>query len=190
MKLIVGLGNPGPKYDNTRHNVGFMAIDYLAEQLNLKFSIENKLEGMIATFNQGSEKIIVLKPLTYMNLSGTSIRRTMDYYKISLEDVIIVVDDIYLDVGSIRLREKGSHGGHNGLKSIQRYVYSMDYKRIKIGIGNDDSLPLDHYVLSKFSKSEKEQIDQVIYKTYDALMMFASNTFFTDVMTKHNTQTN
>ena len=130
MKLIIGLGNPGDKYANTRHNIGFMVVDALAEKHNATFNLETKFKGMIATIGNGMEKSIILKPMTYMNLSGESIIKVMQFYKIDPTDIIVVVDDLDSPLGRIRMRTKGSSGGHNGLKSIANHIKTEEYKRI------------------------------------------------------------
>ena len=132
MKLIVGLGNPGANYENTRHNVGFMTIDAYAKSVGVNFKLEPKLKGMVANVNILGKKAILLKPMTYMNLSGESVQLVMNFYKISSEDVLIISDDLDSPTGRVRLRATGSAGGHNGLKSIQQCIGTQEYKRIKI----------------------------------------------------------
>lgn len=188
MKLVVGLGNPGKNYEKTRHNIGYQVIDVYAKSVDLNFVLDKTLESFVASKNIDGEKVILIKPITYMNLSGVALVKVMQYYKINIEDVLVIVDDIYLDVGRLRLREKGGHGGQNGLKSIERYLHSRDYKRIKIGIGLDEDKPLDHYVLSPFSKKEQPLIEESIIKASQAIEMFIHNQNFTDIMTKYNTQ--
>ena len=131
MKLIVGLGNPGKEYKNTRHNIGFMALDRIADAYNESFNKEN-LFGKYFIFNVNGEKVIFLKPQKYMNLSGEVVRDFVSYYKINTEDIIIIVDDLDLPTGKIRLRTHGSSGGHNGLKNIELCLGTKNYKRLKI----------------------------------------------------------
>lgn len=161
MKLIVGLGNPGSEYNNTRHNVGFMAIDKIATDLNLTFS-KNKFNGLYTEFNYEGDKVILLKPQKYMNLSGEVVRDFVKFFKINIEDVLIICDDLDTSVGKIKLRYQGSSGGHNGLKDIEKNIGTKKYKRIKIGISNNKKIDTKDYVLGKFPKEEKVLIDMVI----------------------------
>jgi len=133
MKLIVGLGNPGKEYENTRHNTGFMAIDEYAKINNIDFN-KNKFDGLYTDILVNNEKVILLKPQKYMNLSGEVIYKYMDYFKIKKEDILIIYDDMDLDVGTFKIRFKGGSAGHNGLKNIESNISSNEYKRIKIGI--------------------------------------------------------
>ena len=142
MKLIVGLGNPGSQYENTRHNAGFIAIDEFAKRHNLEFSLEPKLKGAIAKAQIDGEKVFLLKPMTYMNLSGESVIAVLNYYKIEVEDMIVISDDLDSPLGRIRLRDHGSSGGHNGHKNIVNHIHTETYKRIKIGIGRDEHIPV------------------------------------------------
>ena len=139
MKLIVGLGNPGKEYENTRHNCGFMAIDYLAQDLGVTIN-QAKFKGLYAKIKVEGEDVILLKPQTYMNLSGESVSEVMKFFKIDKEDVLVIYDDLDLPVGKIRIRANGSAGGHNGIKSLIAHLNGQDFKRIRIGI--DQSLPL------------------------------------------------
>ena len=132
MKLIIGLGNPGKEYENTRHNAGFMAVDAFAKKHDITFSLEPKMKGMLAQVNLGGNKAILLKPMTYMNLSGEAVSLVMNFYKIPVEDILVVSDDLDSRLGRIRLRAKGSAGGHNGHKNIQMHIHTEEYKRIKI----------------------------------------------------------
>ena len=131
MFLIVGLGNPGKEYENTRHNIGFDAIDKIAEKYNIELN-RIKFKSVYGEGFIGGEKVILLKPTTYMNLSGESLRAIMDFYKLSNEDVLVLYDDISLEVGRIRIREKGSAGGHNGIKSIIAHLGSDIFSRIRL----------------------------------------------------------
>lgn len=159
MKLIVGLGNIGHEYDGTRHNVGFSTIDKLADKLHLDFTVETKFKGLIASTNQTGEKVILLKPTTYMNLSGDSIRLVKDFYKIDIEDILIICDDLDMEVGKIRFRTKGSAGGHNGLKSIIANLGTETFNRIKVGISRDRNIPVPDWVLSRFKDEDKIKAD-------------------------------
>ncbi len=158
MKLIVGLGNPGVEYENTRHNAGFMVVDKISSQYNIAIN-RQKFKGVYGEGFIANEKVILLKPATYMNLSGESVREVRDFYKINSEDIIIIYDDISLDIGRLRLREKGSAGGHNGIKSIISNLGTDIFPRIKVGVGQPN-VDLVKYVLGKFSKQELEVINE------------------------------
>ena len=162
MKLIVGLGNPTKEYENTRHNIGFMAIDALSEEYHIPVeSLRHK--ALIGKGAIEGQRVILAKPVTYMNLSGEAVRAISDYYKIPSEDIIIIFDDTTLDVGRMRIRKKGSAGGHNGIKSIIAHLGTMEFPRIKIGIGaKREGQDLADYVLSRFPKEEKEALGQVL----------------------------
>jgi len=160
MFLIVGLGNPGKEYQNTRHNIGFDAIDVIAKKYKIELN-RIKFKGVYGeTFIEG-EKVILLKPSTYMNLSGESIRSVMDFYKIKEEDVLVIYDDISLEVGRLRIRDKGSAGGHNGIKSIISHMGTEEFGRIKIGVGQPKG-DLVKYVLGNFAKEESQILDKVL----------------------------
>ncbi|MBP1890292.1 PTH1 family peptidyl-tRNA hydrolase [Clostridium moniliforme] len=160
MFLIVGLGNPEEKYDNTRHNIGFEAIDYIAKKYNIDIN-RKKFKGEYGEGFIENEKVILMKPTTYMNLSGECVREVIDFYKLTNEDILVIYDDISLDLGKIRIRRKGSAGGHNGIKSIIAHVGSDEFSRIKIGVGQPKG-DLVNYVLGKFSKEEKEVLEEVL----------------------------
>ncbi len=177
MKLIVGLGNPGKKYEATRHNVGFCVIDELAKNLNISLNQE-KWKGLFGFETINGEKVFLLKPLTYMNLSGESIRPLMDFYKIPLEDVLVIYDDLDLPPGKIRLRQKGGHGGHNGIKSLLAHLGSENFKRIRIGVGRPEpGEPVANYVLSTFSPSEKIEVTEAIQEATKASETWISEDF-------------
>lgn len=160
MFLVVGLGNPGDKYDGTRHNIGFEAIDYISSKYNIDVT-RVKFKGVIGEGFIGGEKVILLKPTTYMNLSGESVREAMSFYKLTEEDIVIIYDDISLEVGKIRIREKGSAGGHNGIKSIISNINTDVFPRIKIGVGQPTGDLVSH-VLGRFSKEEAEDLKEVV----------------------------
>lgn len=173
MKLIVGLGNPTKEYEGTRHNIGFMAIDALGEEYGIRVdTLKHKAligKGMIE-----GQKVILAKPVTYMNLSGEAVREIADYYKIPAEDVIVIFDDISLDVGMIRIRRKGSAGGHNGIKSIIAHLGTMDFPRIKVGIGaKREGQDLADYVLGKFSKADREILQDALKDVKKAVSLMA-----------------
>ena len=154
MRLIVGLGNPGSTYENTRHNAGFMALDHFASKNGIEFSLNQKLKGMIALVNTNGEKTILLKPMTYMNLSGESVYAVMNFYKIDSSDILVISDDLDSHLGRVRLRAKGSAGGHNGHKNIALHLKTEEYKRIKIGIDRSPVIPVIDWVLKKFNNDE------------------------------------
>ena len=187
MKLIVGLGNPGTKYEFTRHNLGFMVIDKLAEKLNLKFKYNANFNSEIVETLYKGNKAIIIKPMTYMNLSGEAVNKVVNYYKIDLDDVIVVVDDLNLATGRLRLREFGSDGGHNGLKNIDLHLKTSNYKRIRIGIGENNKPEVNDYVLGKFNKAETGIIKNAIEEASDALIYFIEDKPYLDIMTRYNT---
>lgn len=160
MFLIVGLGNPGGQYENTRHNIGFKVVDNIAKEYNIEFS-RQKFKGICGEGFINGEKVILLKPTTYMNLSGESVREVINFYKLSNDNVLVIYDDISLDVGRLRIREKGSAGGHNGIKSIIAHLGTDIFPRIKVGVGQPN-VDLVNYVLGKFSKEEMEVLNESI----------------------------
>ena len=167
MFLIVGLGNPGKEYDGTRHNIGFAAVDYIADKYNIELN-RIKFKGVFGEGFIEGKKVILLKPTTYMNLSGESIREVINFYKISNEEVIVIYDDISLEVGRLRIREKGSHGGHNGIKSIIANLGTDVFPRVKIGVGAPKGNLVSH-VLGKFSEDEIEVLRETIKASSDAV---------------------
>lgn len=176
MKLIVGLGNPGKEYEGTRHNCGFMVIDKLAEKLNVNVD-QNKFKGIYVKFKHHGEDIILLKPQTYMNLSGESVIATMQFFKIDKEDLLVIYDDLDMPVGKLRLRKTGSAGGHNGIKNIIAHLNSQDFKRIRVGIDRHKYMKVVDYVLSGFSKLEMEAITQGIENAADAIIDYLDHDF-------------
>lgn len=167
MFLIVGLGNIGKQYEHTRHNVGFDIIDLVSDKYNISINRE-KFKGMYGEGSIASEKVILLKPSTYMNLSGESIREVVNFYKISNEQVIVLYDDISLEVGRLRIREKGSAGGHNGIKSIIANLGTDIFPRIKVGVGQPKSELVSH-VLGRFNTEDREKVIKVFDVSVDAL---------------------
>ena len=175
MKLIVGLGNIGEKYIFTRHNVGFMLIDSIALNNNLNFKENSRLKCFLTTLKTSEEDFILIKPTTYMNLSGEAVRAVMDYYKIDKKDVLIVYDDLSLELGKIRFRSNGSDGGHNGIKSIIQHLGAKDIARLKIGIGPQPNLPSEVFVLQNFSKEELDVLKSTIEKAKDGIKCYFKN---------------
>ncbi len=170
--MIVGLGNPGAKYDNTRHNVGFCAVDYIAKEENIKIQ-KSKFFALYNTIEISGQKGILLKPQTYMNLSGKSVSDAAKFYKIPMENIIIIYDDISLDVGKLRVRTKGSAGGHNGIKSIISNMGDV-FPRIKVGVGKKPHPDYDlaDWVLSDFSSKEKEILNELYKDIWDCIKLF------------------
>jgi PTH1 family peptidyl-tRNA hydrolase len=166
MFLIGGLGNPGKEYDGTRHNIGFAAIDYIADKYNIELN-RVKFKGVFGEGFIDNKKVILLKPTTYMNLSGESIREVINFYKISNEEIIVLYDDISLEVGRLRIREKGSHGGHNGIKSIIANLGTDVFPRVKIGVGAPKGNLVSH-VLGKFDNEEVEILKETIKASSEA----------------------
>ena len=168
MKLIVGLGNPGNEYENTRHNMGFILLDYFAKTHNIKIDKE-KFNGLYAQTTINNEKVILLKPLSFMNLSGEVVEKFVNFYKIKIEDILIINDDLDLDFGRIKLKTAGSSGGHNGLKNIILHLKTENFKRLKIGISNNKLIDTKDYVLGKFKKEELICIEELKVKINNLL---------------------
>jgi len=186
MKLVVGLGNPGAKYKGTRHNVGFMTMDEVAYQE--KFDFDKALfDAVFAQVQMGGEKVIFMKPLTFMNLSGEAIRPLMNYFKIGIEDLLVVYDDMDLPVGKIRLRQKGSAGGHNGMKSIISCLGTSEFNRIKVGVGRPKGgRTVVGHVLNRFEKEEEEDIIFAVQKSVDAIRSWIDTDDFVKTMNQFN----
>lgn len=185
MKLIVGLGNPGKEYENTRHNVGFSFIDYYVRTKNITDSWQKKFDGVYLQTQINGEKVFFLKPHTYMNLSGNSVRKLMNYFHISIDDILIVSDDMDLLVGNYKLRSRGSSGGHNGLKNIEENLGSSNYKRLKIGISKDISLETKDYVLGTLSNEDQNTLNLLFKDLCDVLDDYFQLDFG-DLMSKYN----
>ncbi len=165
--IIVGLGNPGAKYEKTRHNTGFMFIDSVAVANNAIFKLDKNLEAMVAEIHIKQEKHILVKPITYMNNSGNAVYKVLNYYKknneININDLIVIYDDMDLPVGKIRIRKSGSSGGHNGMKSITTCIGTTEFKRVRIGIGHPSNDQIE-FVLGKFSKEDSKIVQEIIDK--------------------------
>ncbi len=184
MKLIVGLGNKGKEYQKTRHNIGFMAVDYLASVQNVTFERE-KFGGLYTYYYDNGEKIILLKPQKYMNLSGEVIKPFIDYFSIETYDILIIHDDLDLPIGKFKLRPTGKSGGHNGLKNIELHLHTTDYKRLKIGISNNKLIDTKDYVLGKIKDEDLKIINNIIEKVPDIVHDFLNMTF-DELMNKYN----
>ena len=185
MKLIVGLGNPGKEYQNTRHNIGFNFLDYYLDHKKLDPNWTKKFDGLYVKIKIDGEDVIFLKPQTYMNLSGNSVRKAMDYFNIPTEDILVISDDLDLIIGNYKLKTKGSCGGHNGLRDIENKLGTTEYKRLKIGISNDKDIDTKDYVLGKLSKEDKETINN-LYKELCPIIDDYFKIDFLDLMNKYN----
>ena len=162
MKLIIGLGNPGREYANTRHNIGFEAIDALAKDYNISVN-KSKFKALYGEGRAGNEKVVLVKPQTYMNLSGESVKAFATWHKIKAEDILIIYDDVSLPPGKLRIRIKGSAGGHNGIKSIIQHLGTNEFERIKVGVGEKpQGWNLADYVLSRFTNAEMKTMDETM----------------------------
>ena len=172
MKLVVGLGNPGPKYEGTRHNVGFEAVDILARRHGLQWELAPRgIEAFVAKWRPGDA--IFVKPLTYMNLSGAAIVGLLQFYKIELADLFVMVDEVQLDTGRVKIRPGGSAGGHNGLKSVIASLGTTEFPRLRIGVGRGDKRrDLADHVLARFDPEERSTIDEAIVRAADAAELF------------------
>lgn len=173
MKLLICLGNPGEEYKNTRHNTGFMFADKLAEQIGASFSNEVKFKSQIAKGEYKNEAIWIVKPQTYMNLSGEALSAIKNFYKTEIKNLFVVYDDISLDLGKIRFRAKGSDGGHNGIKSIINHAKTQEFDRLKIGIGPQPSfIKSEDFVLQNFSIEQKNILCDTIKLSVDAFLSY------------------
>ncbi|MEL7657139.1 MAG: aminoacyl-tRNA hydrolase [Bacillota bacterium] len=168
MHVIVGLGNPGKKYENTKHNIGFITLDFLAEKNDIKINkIKHKAlvgEGMIS-----GQKVLLVKPQTFMNLSGNSVREVMEYYKADTDKLVVIYDDVDIPMGRLRIRKKGSAGTHNGMRSIIYDLQDDGFPRVRIGIGADRKMPLAGYVLGGFGKEEKTLMADAVQRAAKAI---------------------
>lgn len=184
MKLIVGLGNPGKEYEKTRHNIGFMVLDKFLNKNNIT-NFKNKFDGIYYETSYNGEKVILLKPQKYMNLSGEVVKKYVDFYKINIEDILIISDDLDMPCGKIKLKYTGSSGGHNGLKNIELHLGTKGYKRLKIGIANNKNTETKDYVLGKFNSEDMESVDKA---TTTGVLIIEDyfNLTFENLMNKYN----
>lgn len=184
--MIVGLGNPGKKYDNTRHNVGFMCLDMLAQENAVSIN-KLKFSALISDVRLNGSRCLLMKPQTFMNLSGDAVVQAANFYKIPVERIIIVFDDISLDVGKLRIRRKGSHGGHNGLKSIAGRLGSNEYPRVKIGVGAKPHADYDlaDWVLSNFGKDESKLLKTALENSVKSIEFMVKDEI-DEAMSKYN----
>lgn len=186
IKLVVGLGNPGREYNNTRHNMGFMVIDEIAKRLDV-FKWKERDGALYFDTHIDMARVIFIKPQQYINLSGDVMIKFVRYLDIKTEDILVVSDDLDLPIGSIKLKEKGSSGGHNGLKNIESQLGTNEYRRIKIGISNDKEMDTKDYVLGKLSIKEQKELKPVINMAADAVLA-SFHTPFNELMSKYNTR--
>lgn len=184
MKMIVGLGNPGKEYEKTRHNAGFFVMDELCKLLNVTIT-EKKFNALYTIYRSGAEKILLVKPQTYMNLSGEAVLAFVKYYDIDTKDIIVVHDDLDLPIGKIRLREKGSCGGQNGMRNIIDLLHTQEIKRIRIGISKNKQIETKDYVLGKVDKESLPLYEEAVKKAAEALK-FSFDHPFNIVMNRFN----
>ena len=184
MKLIVGLGNPGKEYKNTRHNVGFDVVDEYLKKHNQNVN-KSKFDGMYSELIINGEKVIFLEPQKYMNLSGEVVRKYVDYFKINIEDILVIQDDLDQELGKIKLKQNSSSGGHNGIKNIEMHLGTKNYKRLKIGISNNKKIDTKDYVLGKLNSDDRKVLDEAI-KTSVNIIDDYFNMNFDKLMNKDN----
>ncbi len=182
MKLVVGLGNPGKEYAKSKHNIGFMVLSSFAAAQKITFSRSVKFHGELIKLTDA----VLLRPKTFMNNSGISVRAVAAYYGIKQEDILVVSDDLDLPFGKIRLRERGSAGGHNGLKSIIEHLQSSEFKRLRIGIGRDDGQEVVDYVLDSFSKAQTKELSDLMITASQIIAAFLAGESFDSIMTRFN----
>jgi len=188
LEIVVGLGNPGSKYEFTRHNIGFRIVDSLARDMGTEFKKVKSYYSLISRGTINNHKVMLVKPQTFMNLSGRAVSRVVSYYKISLQDLLIVYDDLNLESGQVRIRKKGSAGGHKGIESIMQYLNSEDIPRLRIGISNPSvnfNFDCVSYVLSNFNNDEKDKIEEVIQLSTEAIKTIIEDGF-EKAMRKYN----
>ncbi|GAB6099767.1 aminoacyl-tRNA hydrolase [Halanaerocella petrolearia] len=185
MKLVVGLGNPGTKYQSTRHNAGFMVVDKLADYYHTRISCEEH-KAMVGKIKVSGETVILAKPQTFMNKSGQAIEKLVSYYQIDIEDILVIYDDLDLKPGQLRIRPKGGHGGHNGLKSIFACLGEKKFSRIRIGIGRPEQGTVTDHVLGRFTKDEWSQVDETLDQAREAVKLYLDKDDLNLVMNKYN----
>jgi len=172
MRVVVGLGNPGKQYHGTRHNVGFAVVDGLAAGPSAG-RFQSRFQAQVAELQEGDQKVLLVKPETFMNLSGRSVRQLVDFYQLELSDLLVVCDDVNLPIGKLRTRSKGSHGGHNGLRDIQNHLGTPDYARLRIGVGASEKGELVDHVLGRFRPSERPVIEEAVLLAIQAVSTWA-----------------
>ncbi|EPX29477.1 aminoacyl-tRNA hydrolase [Streptococcus agalactiae] len=187
VKMIVGLGNPGSKYNDTKHNIGFMAVDRIVKDLDVNFTEDKNFKAEIGSDFINGEKIYFIKPTTFMNNSGIAVKALLTYYNISIKDMIIIYDDLDMEVGKIRFRQKGSAGGHNGIKSIIAHLGTQEFDRIKVGIGRPNGrMTVINHVLGKFDKNDEIMILNTLDKVDNAVNYYLQMNDFQKTMQKYN----
>ena len=185
---MVGLGNPGLKYEFTRHNIGFRVVDSLAQDIEIEFKKVKSYYSLISRGMINNHKVMLVKPQTFMNLSGRAVSKVVSYYKIPLQDLLIVYDDLNLELGQIKIRKKGSTGGHKGMESIMQYLHSEEIPRLRIGIGNPSinfNFDCVSYVLSNFNVDEEDKIKEAIKLSAEAIKTIIEDGF-EKTMRKYN----
>ncbi|HGD6252652.1 TPA: aminoacyl-tRNA hydrolase [Streptococcus agalactiae] len=187
VKMIVGLGNPGSKYNDTKHNIGFMAVDRIVKDLDVNFTEDKNFKAEIGSDFINGEKIYFIKPTTFMNNSGIAVKALLTYCNISIKDMIIIYDDLDMEVGKIRFRQKGSAGGHNGIKSIIAHLGTQEFDRIKVGIGRPNGrMTVINHVLGKFDKNDEIMILNTLDKVDNAVNYYLQTNDFQKTMQKYN----
>ena len=173
MYMIVGLGNPGRIYEKTRHNMGFITIDILSDRFNIPVK-KLRFKAAVGEGQIGGEKVVLVKPLTYMNLSGEAVRPLVDYYKISMDKLILVYDDVDLPLGRTRVRRNGSAGTHNGMRSVIYHLQKDDFARVRIGLGSHGDIPLDRFVIGRWTDEERPELAMGCLRAADACAMIVT----------------
>ena len=176
MKLIVGLGNPGREYVHTRHKAGLEVMDAIADHVSADIS-QKKFKALIDKVRIGNESVLLMKPQTYMNNSGEAVRAAMDFYHLTPQDLLVIYDDMDMPVGRLRLRQKGSAGGHNGIKSIIAHIHTQEFDRIRVGIDKDARIPTVDWVLGKIRKEDEEEYSKAVKLAKDAAVYAMSHSF-------------
>ena len=185
--IVVGLGNPGPKYEDTRHNVGFISIDHILKKVSAKEKIKH--ESLCSVVSMENKKVLLLKPQTFMNDSGRAVYSAAKYYNVPVENIIVIFDDICLSPGQLRIKRDGSAGGHNGIKSIIEYLQSNNFPRIKVGVGEKPhpDYNLADWVLSRFPQADRTKIDQLLPWVEDSVGLIIQGKI-SDAMNKYNSK--
>jgi PTH1 family peptidyl-tRNA hydrolase len=173
MKVVVGLGNPGPRYDGTRHNVGFAVLDLLAQSPRAGRG-QNRFQARVVELAEDADKMLLVKPETFMNLSGQSVRQVLDFYQLPTESLLVVCDDINLPLGKLRVRARGTHGGHNGLRDIQAHLGTTEYSRLRIGVDAPSADDAVDHVLGRFRPGERPVIADALVKAAQAVVVWAA----------------
>jgi len=171
MKIVVGLGNPGKRYDDTRHNVGFAVIDALAQAPGVS-SFQKRFDAQVTDFMEDSEKVLLVKPETFMNLSGRSVRQALDFYQVPIENLLVICDDMALPLGKLRFRSRGTHGGHNGLRDIQGHLGTTEYSRLRIGVDAPAENGAVDHVLGKFRPTERPVIEDAVQQATQGVVLW------------------